>query len=78
MKIKMKKQNVILDTDISNEVDDQFALCYLIKSLDTVNLQAITIAPFKGSGYAPVETLAEGTDLSFNTASKVLDMLKQD
>ena len=71
----MNKRNVILDTDISNEVDDQFALCYLIKSLDNVNLQAITIAPFKGSGYAPVKNLAEGIDLSFNTASKVLDML---
>lgn len=71
----MKKYNVILDTDISNEVDDQFALCYLIKSLDNINLQAITIAPFMGSGYAPVENLTEGIDLSFNTASRVLDML---
>ncbi len=71
----MQKRNVILDTDISNEVDDQFALAYLIKSLDNINLQAITIAPFKKSGYAPVETLAEGTDLSFNTAGKILDLL---
>lgn len=71
----MKKHNVILDTDISNEVDDQFALCYLMKSLDNINLQAITVAPFKQSGYAPVETLSEGTDLSFNTAGKILDML---
>lgn len=29
----MEKVNVILDTDISNEVDDQFALTY-IKSLN--------------------------------------------
>lgn len=71
----MNKQNVILDTDISNEVDDQFALCYIMKSLDKVNLQAITIAPFMLSGYATVKTLAEGNELSFNTASKILDML---
>lgn len=71
----MQKRNVILDTDISNEVDDQFALCYLIRSLDNVNLQAITIAPFMKSGYAPVETVEEGTDLSFYTAGKILDML---
>lgn len=71
----MKKRNVILDTDISNEIDDQFALCYLVKSLDNVNLQAITIAPFAGTGYAPVKNLSEGIDLSYNTASKLLDML---
>ncbi len=71
----MQKRNVILDTDISNEVDDQFALCYLIKSLEKVNLQAITIAPFMKSGYAPVQTIEEGTDLSYNTACKILDML---
>ncbi len=71
----MQKRNLILDTDISNEVDDQFALCYLIKSLKNVNLQAITIAPFKKSGYAPVETIVEGTDLSFKTAMRILDML---
>ncbi len=72
----MQRRNIILDTDISNEVDDQFALCYLIKSLDKFNLQAITIAPFEKSGYAPVKTLMEGTELSYNTAGKILDMLK--
>ena len=71
----MQKRNVILDTDISNEVDDQFALCYLIRSLDNVNLQAITIAPFKGTGYTPVKNLAEGVDLSYNTACEILDKL---
>lgn len=71
----MNKSNVILDTDISNEVDDQFALAYLIKSLDNINLQAITIAPFASSGYCKTESLAEGTDISFATAGKILDML---
>lgn len=71
----MQKRNVILDTDISNEVDDQFALCYLVKSLDNVNLQAITIAPFLGTKYTPIKKISEGIGLSFNTASKVLDML---
>lgn len=71
----MKKHNVILDTDISNEIDDQFALCYLMKSLDNINLQAITIAPFIGTKYSPVKNISEGIDLSFNTACKILDML---
>ena len=70
----MEKLNVILDTDISNEIDDQFALAYLIKSLDKINLQAITIAPFTG-GYTLIDNLKKANDLSFNTAGKILDML---
>mgnify|MGYP005821376709 CR=1 FL=1 len=69
------KKIVVLDTDISNEIDDQFALVYLMKSLSEVDVQAITIAPFKKSSFMPVETIGEGTDLSFNTAIKILDML---
>ncbi len=73
----MQKENIILDTDISNEVDDQFALCYLIKSIENFNLQAITIAPFSKSGYANTNSTSEGTDLSYNTACKILDLLNE-
>lgn len=45
-----------------NEIDDQFALTYLIKSLDVFDLQAITIAPFSKSGYANTMTIEEGTE----------------
>lgn len=41
-----EKLNVILDTDIGNECDDQFALSYLLKSQDIFNIEAITIAPY--------------------------------
>ncbi len=71
----MQKVKVILDTDVANEVDDQFAICYLMKSLENIDLQAITIAPFFGSGYSPVKTIEEGINLSFDTASKVLDLI---
>lgn len=71
----MQKENIILDTDISNEVDDQYALCYLMKSLDIFNLEAITIAPFSSNKYARVSSLEEGINLSTNTACKLLDML---
>lgn len=71
----MEKMNLILDTDISNEVDDQFALTYLMKSIDLFNLEAITIAPFGHSGYKKTKSIYEGTELSFNTAGKILDML---
>lgn len=70
----MERENVILDTDISNEVDDQFALCYLLKSLDKLNLNAITIAPFSSNKYAVINSLEEGLNLSYETACKLLEM----
>lgn len=38
--------DVVLDTDTANEIDDQFALSYLLASQDKVNLKAIYAAPF--------------------------------
>lgn len=40
------KIDVVIDTDAFNEVDDQYALSYLIKSGDKLNLKAIYAAPF--------------------------------
>lgn len=73
----MEKKKVILDTDMFNEVDDQFALTYLIKSLDVFDLKAITIAPFSKSGYANTMTIEEGTEKSYETTLKILDMLNK-
>lgn len=38
--------DVVLDTDTYNEIDDQFALSYLIKSDEKLNVKAIYAAPF--------------------------------
>lgn len=73
--LKMKKENIILDTDMENEIDDQFALTYLIKSIDKFNLEAVTIAPFSKSGYANTKTIEEGTEKSYQTTLKIMDML---
>ncbi|MBS7176891.1 MAG: nucleoside hydrolase, partial [Clostridiales bacterium] len=40
------KVDVVLDTDTYNEIDDQFALSYLVKSDDKLNLKAVYAAPF--------------------------------
>ncbi len=63
------KKKIILDTDMYNEIDDQFALTYLIKSLDIFELEAITIAPFSKSGYADTMTIEEGAKKSYETTS---------
>ena len=38
--------DAVIDTDTYNEVDDQFALAYLIKSTEKINLKAIYATPF--------------------------------
>ena len=44
-------KKIILDTDLFNEADDQFALAYILKNRDIFDLQAVTISPFKNSKY---------------------------
>ena len=63
---------MVLDTDTYNEVDDQFALAYAIKSSEKIDLEAIYAAPFhnhRSSGPA------EGMELSFQEIHKVLEAL---
>lgn len=76
--LKMKKENIILDTDMENEIDDQFALVYLLNSLDKFNLKAITIAPFSKSGYSSSKNIEEGTDKSYDTTLRISDMMNYD
>ena len=38
--------DVVLDTDAYNEIDDQFAIAYMLKSQDRLHVKAIYAAPF--------------------------------
>ena len=40
------KIDVVLDTDTYNELDDQFALSYMMKNSDKLNVKALYAAPF--------------------------------
>ena len=40
------KLDMVLDTDTYNEVDDQFALAYALRSPERLNVQAVYAAPF--------------------------------
>jgi inosine-uridine nucleoside N-ribohydrolase len=47
------RMDVVLDTDTYNEIDDQFALSYLLRSPEKLDLKAVYAAPFhneKSSG----------------------------
>lgn len=63
-----KRKPVILDTDTFNEVDDQYALAYAMLSPDTVDLLAITAAPFQNSR---AETPAYGVEKSYAEALRI-------
>lgn len=41
-----KKVRMVLDTDTYNEVDDQFALAYALKSTEHMTMEAVYAAPF--------------------------------
>ena len=69
------KVNVVLDTDIYNECDDQFALSYLLKSQDRFNIEAITVAPYHHDNNISVE---EGTDKSYDEVIKICNWLNFD
>jgi len=46
LKVPKGKIDVILDTDTYNEIDDQFAVAYMLKSGDKLNVKGICAAPF--------------------------------
>ena len=64
--------DVILDTDTANELDDQFALAWAVLSKDSINLQAVHVAPyFNDRSDSP----ADGQQKSFAEAKAVLEAL---
>lgn len=66
------KIDVILDTDTYNEIDDQFALAYLIKSKEKLNLQAIYAAPFYNHHSSGPK---DGMEKSYYEIMKILDLI---
>ncbi len=43
------KIDVVLDTDAYNEIDDQFAVAYMLRSQDRFNIKGFCAAPFSGN-----------------------------
>jgi inosine-uridine nucleoside N-ribohydrolase len=67
--------DVIIDTDTYNEIDDQFALAFLIKSSEKLNLRAIHAAPFfNQNSLSP----ADGMEKSYNEIFNILTLMKRD
>ena len=70
-----KPVDVVLDTDAYNEVDDRFAIAYLLRSKEKLNTKAIYAAPYL---HTKVETPEEGMENSYREILKLLDMLGEE
>ena len=63
--------DVVLDTDTYNEIDDQFAISYMIKSAHKINVKGICAAPFfNEKALSP----ADGMEKSYDEILKLLSL----
>lgn len=64
--------DAVIDTDTYNEVDDQFALAYMLKSNENINVKAIYAAPFHNS---KSDSPCDGMYKSYNEIMKLLEVM---
>lgn len=65
------KIDVVLDTDAYNEIDDQFAIAYLLKNKEKLNTVALYAAPFyNNNSNGP----ADGMEKSYDEIFKLLKL----
>ncbi len=63
--------DMVLDTDAYNEIDDQFAISYALRSTDKMTVKALYAAPFlNGRSKTP----GEGMEKSFNETHRLLEL----
>ena len=67
--------DVVLDSDMFNEIDDQFALAYLVRNEEKLRIKAVFAAPFLNYR---VQTPKEGMERSYEEIYRVLTLLKRE
>lgn len=67
-----KKIDVVLDTDTFNEIDDQYAIAYILKHEEKFNLEAIYAAPFQNHKAA---TAKIGMEKSYDEIFNILNFM---
>lgn len=64
--------DAVLDTDAYNEIDDQFAIAYMLKSTECIRTRAIFAAPFHNERS---DSYADGMEKSYHEIKKLLALL---
>ena len=67
--------DVVLDTDTYNEIDDQFALAYLLSAQEKLHTLAITAAPFLNKR---AQSAADGMEKSYQEILKLLRLMDRE
>lgn len=66
--------DVVIDTDTYNEIDDQFAVSYALKSPEKFNVQAINAAPFHNKRSRDA---GDGMELSYDEIERLLKRIPE-
>lgn len=69
------KIDVVLDTDAYNEIDDQFAIAYMLRCTEKFNIKGICAAPFFNSNSSSPE---DGMEKSYNEILKLLTLAERE
>jgi len=67
--------DAVLDTDAYNEIDDQFAIAYMLRSKERFCVHAIYAAPFHNE---KSESFADGMKRSYREIHKILDLMGEE
>ena len=65
------KIDVVLDTDAYNEIDDQFAIGYMLRNTQKFNIKGICAAPFLNGNST---CASDGMEKSYNEIRKLLSL----
>lgn len=71
LQVPSGKIDMVLDTDAYNEIDDQYAISYMLKSDEKLNVKAIYAAPFYNPNSASPE---DGMLKSYDEIKKIISL----
>lgn len=74
LEVPTDKADVVLDTDTFNEIDDQYAVAYLLRSDDKLNTKAIYAAPFFNFHSTSPE---DGMEKSYDEILKIIELCRR-
>ncbi|MBQ9806734.1 MAG: nucleoside hydrolase [Clostridia bacterium] len=72
LSVPVGKIDVVLDTDACNEIDDQFAISYLLKSTEKCSVKALYAAPYFNKRS---ESPENGMEKSYHEIFRLLELL---
>ena len=75
LEVPTGRVDMVLDTDAFNEIDDQFAIAYMLASTDKLNVKAIYAAPFLNE---LVQSAKEGMEKSYDEILRLLELMKKE